>query len=177
MKRSGCCLVFVVVLAGCRHRAPVPAPMTLPPPTPVAVEPADVAAPLVPKVPVPSAPTSAVKLPPRKVKRKKALPPPAPAPAQVASNSAPVPASDVVGALTAGGARNPETQKKAADLITNLEKRLAGLPTQVVDVQKEQISRVKYFWGEAKAALLAGDADGALTLAIKARVLLDDVVK
>ena len=100
-----------------------------------------------------------------------------PVPVQVAGTGAPVPAADVVGALTAGDQGNPEVQRKAADLLGTLEKRVAALPSAVVDGQREQVARVKQFWGEAHSALMAGDADGAWNLATKAKLLLDDLAK
>jgi ribosomal protein S20 len=97
--------------------------------------------------------------------------PPAPAVAD------PAPEVTAIGALTAGGEENPQTKQEAADLIASIEKRLNALPTQTTDDQKAQISKVRNFWRDAQAALKSGDAEGAKTLATKAKLLLDDLEK
>ena len=175
-------LALCLVMTGCRHKQPQYVAVALPPLAPVPVDkaPEGGTAPLVQPVPAPAVPATDVKLP-KKVKKpkKKAVvaQPPLTAPVQVAGAGAPMPAANVVGALSAGGEGSPEKQKQAEDLLTTLEKRLAALSPSVLDAQKEQVARVKNFWAEAKKALNAGDADGAFTLATKAKVLLDDVVQ
>lgn len=82
-----------------------------------------------------------------------------------------------IGALTAGAETNPQTKQDAADLIASIEKRLGALPAQTTDDQKAQISKVRNFWRDAQAALKSGDAEGAMTLATKAKLLLDDLEK
>ncbi len=180
MKRVWLALVMCVAATGCRHKpAPYVAAVSLPPlaPVPVDKSPETASAPLVPPVPAPTAPVTNVKLPKKvkKPKKKPAVPAASLAPVQVAGGGAPVPAASVVGALSAGGQDSPGRHKQAADLLAALKKRLAGLPSDVAERQKTQVDRVKYFWDEANKALEAGDADGAWTLATKARVLLDEV--
>ncbi len=173
-------LLVCLLGTGCRHKQPQYVAVTLPPLAPVPVDkaPESGTGPLVQPVPVPVAPVTPVKLPKRvKPKKKPAVPVVASTPVQVAGTGAPVPAASVVGALSAGGEGSPEKRKQAEDLLTTLEKRLAALPLALVDAQKEQLTRVKHFWDEARAALNAGDSDGAFTLATKAKVLLDDVAK
>ncbi len=179
MKRLGWALMVCALLTGCRHKPARVVAIQLAPVAPVPIEkaPEPATPPMVQSVPVAPPPVTAVTLPPKKVKRKKKAVVTAAAPVQMASTGAPVPAADVVGALTAGDQGNPEVQKKAADLLAVLEKRMAALPPAVVDGQKEQVARVKQFWGEAHAALNAGDADGAWNLATKAKLLLDDLAK
>ncbi len=80
-----------------------------------------------------------------------------------------------MGALTAGGEANPQKMQDAADLIASIEKRLNGLPTQGNDNLKGQVNQVRNFWRDAKAALKSGDAEGAMTLGTKAKLLLDDL--
>ena len=182
MRRLLLMMALCLAATGCRHKQPQFVSVALPPLAPVAVDkaPDSGTAPLVQAVPEPTVPATAVKLP-KKVKKPKTKPvvPAAAAtgPVQVASAGAPVPAASVVGALSAGGEGSPEKHKQASDLLSSLEKRLGALSATVVDAQKEQLTRVRYFWGQAKAALIAGDADGAMTLATKAKVLLDDVVQ
>jgi hypothetical protein len=62
-------------------------------------------------------------------------------------------------------------------MIAANEKRLSGLPSQVVEEQKAQINKVKNFQRQAQEALNSGDAEGAKTLATKAKLLLDDLSK
>jgi hypothetical protein len=89
------------------------------------------------------------------------------------------PPSDIsaIGALTAGGEANPQTKQDAADLIVSIEKRLNALPTPTVEDQRAQINKVRNFWRDAQEALKSGDAEGAMTLATKAKLLLDDLDK
>ena len=185
MRRLLLALTMCVLATGCRHKQPQFVSVALPPLVPVAVDktPGNGTGPLVQQVPAPAVPTTDVKLPKKakKPKKKPAVPATVTGPAvgavQVAGAGVPAPASSVVGALSAGGDGSPEKHKQASDLLSTLEKRLGSLSAGVADTQKEQLTRVRYFWGQAKAALIAGDADGAITLATKARVLLDDVVQ
>ena len=62
-------------------------------------------------------------------------------------------------------------------MIAANEKRLSALPAQIVEEQKPQISKVKNFQRQAQEALNSGDAEGAKTLATKAKLLLDDLSK
>jgi len=68
-------------------------------------------------------------------------------------------------------------QQEAVDLIAANEKRLNALSAQIVEAEKAQISKVRNFQRQAQEALSSGDAEGAKTLATKAKLLLDDLVK
>jgi ribosomal protein S20 len=168
-------------LAGCRHKpqlAPLPPVMA-----PVALE----EIPEPDDLPMVEAPTE--KLPPvpvsteaGKLKRKKKTPkvvaPSEPPPeTQVASAAGPPSPDAAVGALTAGGETNPQTKQDAEDLIASIDKRLNALPAQKAEEQKAQVSKVRNFWKDAQDALKSGDAEGAKTLATKAKLLLDDLEK
>jgi ribosomal protein S20 len=115
-----------------------------------------------------------------KPKREKKRPAPKvapPEPAPVAS-APPVSAEETaIGALTAGGEASPQTKQEAADLIASIEKRLNALPAQKTDDQRAQVSKVKNFLKDSQEALKSGDAEGAKTLATKAKLLLDDLEK
>jgi ribosomal protein S20 len=101
-----------------------------------------------------------------------------PEPTQIASVAPPPsPEETAIGALTAGGEANPQTKQEAADLITSSEKRLNALPVQKAEDEKAQVSKVKNFLKDAQEALKTGDAEGAKTLATKAKLLLDDLEK
>jgi ribosomal protein S20 len=165
-------------LAGCRHKpqlAPLPPVLS-----PVALE--DIPEP--DNLPMVEAPQ--IKLPPvpvatnAKPKRPKKKPTPKvasePEPTLVAG-ATPPPEETAIGALTAGGDVNPQTKQEAADLITSSEKRLNSLSPQKAEEQKAQISKVKNFLKDAQDALKTGDAEGAKTLATKAKLLLDDLEK
>ena len=89
----------------------------------------------------------------------------------------PSPEETAIGALTAGGEASPQTKQEAADLITSSEKRLNALPAQKAEDEKAQVSKVKNFLKDAQEALKSGDAEGAKTLATKAKLLLDDMEK
>jgi ribosomal protein S20 len=62
-------------------------------------------------------------------------------------------------------------------MIAANEKRLNALSTQIADELKAQISKVKNFQRQAQEALSSGDVEGAKTLATKAKLLLDDLLK
>jgi hypothetical protein len=168
-------------LSGCRHRpqiAPLP-----PIQTPVELEeippPANPPELEMPTEKLPALPTAAAAARQKREKKKvvaKVVPAPAPAPAQVVSGE-PETEAAAIGALTAGEEASPKTKQDAAELISSIEKRLNSLPTQTVEEQKAQISKVKNFWRDADAALKSGDAEGAMTLATKAKLLLDDLDK
>ncbi len=174
------CLGLTIGLGGCRHRVKV---ATLPPVlTPVALE--DIPEPE--NLPVIEA--AQIKLPPvpfatnagrPKRERKRPVPKaPVPEPAQVASVApTPSPEETAIGALTAGGETNPQTKQDAADLIASIEKRLNALPAQKAEEQKVQVSKVRNFLKDSQEALKSGDAEGAKTLATKAKLLLDDLEK
>lgn len=173
------CLGLAVGLGGCRHKtqiAPLPPVMA-----PVALE----------KIPepdnLPNVETTPDKLPPVPVatnvkpkrERKKPAPkvtvPAAPEPAQVASAEPPA-EETAIGTLT-GGEATPQAKQEAEDLITSSEKRLNGLSAQKAEEEKAQVSKVKNFLKDAQEALKTGDAEGAKTLATKAKLLLDDLEK
>jgi ribosomal protein S20 len=113
-----------------------------------------------------------------KRERKRPAPKTAPEPVQIASAAPPPsPEETAIGALTAGGEANPQTKQEAEDLITSSEKRLNALPTQKAEDEKAQVNKVKNFLKDAQEALNTGDAEGAKTLATKAKLLLDDLEK
>jgi hypothetical protein len=98
---------------------------------------------------------------------------PPPPPAQVAAAEGLPEAS--IGALTAGGDSSPQLRQEAIDLIASNERRLKALPAEIVNLQKPQISKIRNFQRQAQEALDSGDAEGANTLATKAKLLLYDL--
>lgn len=165
------------------HRAKAAATPPLPPPVTVPLEPTPEPAtpPQVASVPETPAPLPTQPVQPKVKKPKKKVDPaaatPAPgAPVEVAS-AGPPPAESVIGALTAGGDASPAQQQKATDAIATVEKRLAEVPAATLKNQEDGVKRVQNFLRQAHEALKMGDAEGAMTLATKAKVLLDDLLK
>lgn len=172
-------VLLSVALTGCIHRQTLP---ILPIPSHSLIELAAVDSHTSPELvnqdldPVPLAPVTP--RPPRK-------PRPKPLPVEVAQNEvasvvppAALPVDEtLIGSLTAGGSDSSGRQHRAADAISALEKSLAAVPQTKVRSQHEGVTQVLNFVRQAKRALRSGDSDGALTLATKARVLLDDLLK
>jgi hypothetical protein len=159
-----------------RHRVQVPplpavlAPVSLvqvPRPAPLLLE--------APQIEMPPVPTSAAAAKfPREHRRPVAKEEPEP---DQAVAPAPVPDAVAIGSLTAGGETNPQSKQAAADLIASNDRRLKALSAAKSDTRKAEISTVNNFQQQAQAALTSGDAEGAMTLATKAKLLLDDLEK
>jgi ribosomal protein S20 len=171
------CLGLTIGLSGCRHKpqvAPLPPVMS-----PVALleipEPEHLPMVEVPQIKLPPVPYASNAKPKRE--RKKPVPKAAPPEPPVVASVAPPPEETAIGALTAGGEANPQTKQEAADLIASSEKRLNALSAQKAEEEKAQVSKVKNFLRDAQDALKSGDAEGAKTLATKAKLLLDDLEK
>jgi len=175
---------LLLVISGCRHRAVAPV-IPVAAHAPVALEPTPEKPlpPAVAKIPTQAPPVASVSLPTVKAKRtrhKSATPivvPQPPPPVEVASASPPPPIATVIGSLTTGEDASPATQQHAADLIAKNDKRFKALSRQMVASHRSAVTRVGNFDREATAALKTGDASGAITLATKAQVLLDDLDK
>jgi ribosomal protein S20 len=174
------CFGLMVGLGGCRHKAQVaPMPPVL---SPVAVEdiPEPENLPIVeaPQIKLPPVPYASNAGRPRPERRKpKVAPVPEPAPVAIVAPPEKSPEETAIGALTAGGEANPQSKQEAADLIASIEKRLSALSPQKAEESKAQVSQVKNFRKDAQDALKSGDAEGAKTLATKAKLLLDDLEK
>ena len=151
-----------------QSKAPValaPAPGSV---SDVMVEPKSVGEPPVPTV-------AAIKL--KKRRQSKAVPatPPVAPPTQVASAADVEGGGSAIGALTAGGDSNAQTHQEAVDLIASNEKKLSELSADALRDKKTQINKIRNFQRQAQEALKSGDADGAMTLATKAKLLLFDL--
>jgi ribosomal protein S20 len=180
LRRLACtvlCFGLTVGLGGCRHKqqlAPLPPVMS-----PVALEeiPEPDNLPMVetPQIKLPPVPV-ATNAKPKRERKKPAPKPVTPEPVQIAS-ATPPPEETAIGALTAGGEASPQTKQDAAELIASSEKRLNALSAQKAEEEKAQVSKVRNFLKDAQEALKSGDAEGAKTLATKAKLLLDDLEK
>jgi ribosomal protein S20 len=174
------CLVLAAGLGGCRHKTQV---ATLPPVlAPVALleipEPDNLPTVETPQIKLPPVPVATDAKPKRERKKPAPKVVPVPEPTQVAAAvQPPSPEETAIGALTAGGEASPQTKQEAEDLIASSEKRLNALSTQKAEEEKAQVSKVKNFLKDAQEALKTGDAEGAKTLATKAKLLLDDMEK
>jgi hypothetical protein len=135
---------------------PEPAPVNLPPP--------EVTLPV--QQPVADA-TPPPAEPPKKVVKKKK---PQNTNPQQALNGTEVSA---IGQLS--GADTPNMRQQTDSLIESTEKSLNGINRSLSDQEKEAAAQIREFIKEARAALSSGDVDGAHTLAIKAKVLLDEL--
>jgi ribosomal protein S20 len=174
------CFGLAVGLSGCNKKPVAPA---LPPVlTPVALE--DIPEPdnlpeiaFQPLRPPPSVVVARNVEPKRQRKKPAKVEAPAEPPVQVAAAAPPPPEETAIGALTAGGEASPQTKQDAEDLIASSEKRLNALSAQKAEEEKAQVSKVKNFLKDAQDALKSGDAEGAKTLATKAKLLLDDLEK
>jgi hypothetical protein len=91
--------------------------------------------------------------------------------------TAPESAALAIGVLSIGGDAAPQSQQTARDLIAAITKRIAALPSKIADARKNQVRQVKHFLDQAQQALNSGDAEGAMNLATKAKLLMDDLEK
>ena len=80
-----------------------------------------------------------------------------------------------IGELTAGGDANPQRKQEAVDLMASNERRIKALSLKVLAGQRPQVSKIRNFQRQANLALRSGDAEGAMTLATKAGLLLHDL--
>lgn len=178
----------VAGLSGCQHKvklAPLP---PVQPPVNLEKAPTQADEPLleVPPARLPPVPIAAAAAKPKREKKRSpkasvsasAQTPTTSTETVAATVPSPVPEpAAAIGALTAQGASSPQAMQDARDLLASIEKRLNALPSQKVEEQRPQINKVKNFWRDAQAALSSGDGEGALTLATKAKLLLDDLEK
>jgi len=169
------CLVLAVWLTGCRHRTVRAAlPIVLLPVDLEATESLDpgptIAEETPPEFTLPEPPPAPPKPPARRRPAPKEEPP-----VQMASGAEP--AAIAIGNLTSGSDGTPQSQQQARDLIASILKRIKELPGKTVDAQKKELKEVHRFVDQAQQALTVGDADGAINLATKARVLMDDLEK
>ena len=182
MKRFAAGLVFAALslgLSGCLHKKAqaVVLPQST---TPVALEtaPAPTNLPMVevPVVKVPPVPVAAAASKPKRERRRpaKVVPVPVAPPVQVAAADVPAEGSPI-GALTSGGDAGPQKRQAAVELIASNERRLKALSTDTVNAQRAQINQIRNFQRQAQEALDSGDAEGATTLATKAKLLLYDL--
>jgi hypothetical protein len=139
-------------------------PPTKPEPTPTNLPPPEVTVPVQQQPPVATPPQAE---PPKKVVKKKK--PQNTNPQQASSGSE----VSAIGQLST--ADPPNMRQQTDSLIETTEKTLNGINRSLSDQEQKTATQIREFIKEARAALTSGDVDGAHTLAIKAKVLLDEL--
>ena len=189
MKRFGVGLAILALswTTGCSHlpwhknpppkaQAPTVQPKpTPPPPTPKPAPPPPAPAP----APVPP-PAPAVTSKPVKKHIYHHKPKPAAKPAQASAPAAPpAPAANsLVGMLSEGDAAgNPALRKQTTVLIATTQRRLQAMPASRAASRKNTVTQVRLFLNQARQALAMNDLQGANTLATKAKILVDELLK
>jgi hypothetical protein len=176
--RSALALFFTLGLAGCGHKA---VRFVIPQGAQVPIElvaiPAPEPPPEVATLPEPEMPPLSTPEPPKPPPRRR------PTTAPKEDNQPPTQVADAgsaaiaIGDLSTGGDAMPQVHQQTQDMITTIRKRIAALPRKTADSQKRQLSQVARFLDQAQQALNSGDAEAAQNLAIKARLLMDDLEK
>ena len=179
----GVALLLPLGLSGCFHKTPlmVTLPLNTAPvelaSTPEPENPPLIEEPPAEELPVPIAEAAAIPRP-RRRPTPRPVSPAATAPANASTQAASTEGVDeesAIGALTAGGDATPQTRQEATELIASNDKRLKALPASIVKSQRSQINKILNFQRQAQQALNSGDAEGAKTLATKAKLLLYDL--
>ena len=169
-----------VQVAPTRHEAQAPIVTTLPPVPPLAFPNVEL-----PK-PKPTPPVVHTEAPPPPKKkntakihrRKRVHKPETTRAANQPPPAAPPTAAAVLGQLSADDATaNPHQNEDTEHLIEITEKRLNKLPRVEQARHKDAIVQVKSFLSQAKQAWGMNDVVGATTLANKAKILLDEMLK
>ena len=163
-----------LLLTGCPHKTQVVQNQPLAPPIedtpPYKPDPAPVNLPP-PEVTIPAQPPPQLPAPAEPVKKPAKHRKPANTNTQVASSGAP--AVPAIGQLSSGDA--PNLRQQTDDSIASTEKSLNGITRNLNDQEKEKAAQVREYLKQARDAMTSGDVDGAHTLAIKAKVLLDEL--
>jgi hypothetical protein len=106
--------------------------------------------------------------PRRRVRRSK---PEITAPEQAASGT---PAVSAIGQLSSG---DPSAMRNGTiESIASTERALNGVTRSLNEQEQKTAAQIREFLKQAKTALANGDVDGAHTLALKAKVLLGEIV-
>ena len=80
-----------------------------------------------------------------------------------------------IGALTTGGDSSPQSQQQARDLIGSVDRRIASLPARIAGRERGELRQARNLLEQAKQALNTGDTEGAITVADKARQIMDEL--
>lgn len=86
--------------------------------------------------------------------------------------------SSPIGLLSAGdSAETPALRQQTADLIASTENRLKTINFNLAANKQDAMAQIHLFLTQAKQALAINDLQGANTLAIKAKILVDELLK
>lgn len=174
--RSTAWLLLPLLLAGCHHKAQVvqhlpvaPAVEEPPPqlhmPPPNELPPPDATATVQEKAPVVVQPKEPEKKPAHRKKQQTNT--------NTQQASIGSPAVSAIGQLTSGDPADLRQETDAS--IEATEKSLNSISRNLSDQETKTAAQIREFIKEARAALMAGDVDGAHTLAQKAKVLLNEL--
>lgn len=168
-----------LLLTGCFHKTPQALVVPLAPPIADAPPPKPEPSPTnlpPPVITVPNQPpaTTTANVPPQAapkppVKHKK----PAPNRTQLASSGSP--GVSAIGQLTSGDPSDLKQQTENS--IAATERGLNGITRTLSGQETKTAAQIREFLKQARAALASGDADGAQTLAAKAKVLLGELAR
>lgn len=184
--RSALLLLLPLLLTACAHKnkqaqnqpplaPPIEdAPISKPDNAPANLPPSVVTVPQ-PAAPAPVA-TAKTQPPPKsapKHRKPAAKPVQAPAGNEQATNANPE--VSAIGQLSSGEPADLRQQTSAS--IADTERRLNQIHRTLSDQEQKTSAQIREFLKQAKAALASGDADGAYTLALKAKVLLGELTQ
>jgi hypothetical protein len=173
-----------LLLTGCFHRTqqskvqPLAPPIedtppAKPSPAPTDLPPTVISVPSQPSTQGDQAAAQPLPKPKPPVKHKK--PPAQSAPqasnTQVATNGAP--GVSAIGQLSSG--EHSDLKRETANSITAIEHGLNAIGRKLNDQEMKTAGQIREYLKQARAALVSGDADGAHTLAAKAKVLLGEL--
>ncbi len=80
-----------------------------------------------------------------------------------------------LGQLSAGNGADSKERSSMLDQLHTLEIRFAGIKRPQNSDEEATATQIRLFLAKARQAILADDLDGARTLALKAKVLLDEL--
>lgn len=184
MKSPGRWTIYILamLLTGCFHKHPEPAPQQVAPElaqTPPPAAPVTTTQVTTPQQPAPAPPA---------VADQTVAPPPATeepethhrkrhvekAPTEVAATPE-TPAAEAIGQLSTGS--SGETAQQIINSITATENGLKQIRRALNEQEQKTAAQITEFLKQARAALSSGDTDGASTLAVKAKVLLSELAR
>lgn len=198
---SGWLMLLAIFCIGCGRSKNAPPSQAQAPPLqtgqgklspPAASKPQEASSPLASPLPPPSAQNVPLPPPPppKKVRhRVKSAPKPAEnppaqtAPQATAQATPPAEAehegtASPIGQLTTGdSATGEKTKRETADLIAETQQGLAGIKRSLSTDEMVTAAQIRTFVKQAEQAMDNGDMDGAHTLATKAKLLLDELIK
>jgi len=176
-------LLLPLVLTACVHKtqvaqavptapAIVDTPLPTPPPPPSEVPGPSTTTQVTPQ---PKQDTPPPKPPDKPAKHQPRHPKPETKNTEVASNTTPTPAPEVsaVGQLSSGDPSDARYETEQS--IASVEHGLKDINRQLSDQDQKTANQIREFLKQAHTALSAGDVDGAHTLALKAKVLLNEL--